>query len=145
MIIFTILAVRLVNGPDNATGRVEVYYNGTWGTVCDDFWDIDDARVVCRQLGFRNALDAYRRAHYGQGTGPIFLDNVHCRGDESALISCSYREVSYHSCDHSEDAGVRCGNTGGECCVCQVPNRYISELTLYFEKLLAFLYKIYIT
>ena len=113
MIIFTILAVRLVNGPDNASGRVEVYYNGTWGTVCDDFWGIDDAQVVCRQLGFRNALGAYRRAHYGQGTGPIFLDNVRCRGDESALISCSYSKVSYHSCDHSEDAGVRCGDTRG--------------------------------
>ena len=105
---FTILAVRLVDGPDNATGRVEVYYNGTWGTVCDNSWDIYDASVVCRQLGFRYALDANRRARYGEGTGPIFLANVNCWGDESALISCSYGAVR---CDHSEDAGVRCGNT----------------------------------
>ena len=103
------LAVRLVDGPDNATGRVEVHYNGTWGTICDDDWDIYDASVVCRQLGFRFALDANRRARYGQGTGPIFFGNIHCQGDESALISCSYRGVTYKSC---EDAGVRCGNIG---------------------------------
>ena len=112
MIKFSILAVRLVDGSYHA-GRVEVYYNGTWGTVCDDDWDINDAIVVCRQLGFPYALNAYRRAHYGQGTGPIFLNSVNCLGDESALISCSYREVIDYICDHSEDAGVRCGNTRG--------------------------------
>ena len=105
------LVVRLVDGPDNATGRVEVYYNGTWGTVCDDDWDIYDASVVCRQLGFRYALDANRHARYGKGTGSIFLANVNCLGNESALISCSYEEVRYRSCDHREGAGVRCGNT----------------------------------
>ena len=112
MIKFLILAVRLVDGSYHA-GRVEVYYNGTWGTVCDDDWNINDAIVVCRQLGFPYALNAYRRAHYGQGTGPIFLNSVNCLGDESALISCSYREVINYICDHSEDAGVRCGNTRG--------------------------------
>ena len=113
MIIFTFLAVRLVDGPENATGRVEVYYNGTWGTVCDDDWDINDALVVCRQLGFRYALVAYRRAHYGQGTGAILLDDIDCLGNESALLSCSHGGVGNHNCAHSEDAGVRCGNTKG--------------------------------
>ena len=109
---FAILAVRLVGDSYN-TGRVEVYYNGTWGTVCDDNWNINNARVVCRQLGFRYALNVYRNAHYGQGTGPILLDNVSCEGSESSLFSCNHIGVGNHNCRHSEDVGVRCGNIGG--------------------------------
>ena len=115
LIVFTILAVRLVGGSHNE-GRVEVYYNGTWGTVCGDNWDIDAALVVCRQLGFCYALNAYRYARYGQGTGPILLDYVNCLGSESSLFSCSHRGVGLinNNCDHSKDAGVQCGNNGGE-------------------------------
>lgn len=63
--LLNILDVRLVGGLDNATGRVEVYYNGSWGTVCDDGWDLNDAHVVCRELGFRHALGVYGSARYG--------------------------------------------------------------------------------
>ena len=113
MIIFSVLAVRLINGSHNA-GRVEVYYNGSWGTVCDDSWGIDEARVVCRQLGFRYALNASGSARYGEGTGSILLDDVKCLGNESSLFSCNHSGVGNHNCYHYKDAGVRCGNTGGE-------------------------------
>ena len=112
LIIFLILAVRLVNGSSNA-GRVEVYYNGTWGTVCDNYWDIKDAGVVCKQLGFRYALNAYQRAHYGEGTGPIMLDNVNCLGSESSLFSCGHGGVGKHYCSHKKDASVQCDNIEG--------------------------------
>ena len=111
-IIAAVLAVRLAGG-SYSTGRVEVYYNGTWGTVCDDGWNINNARVVCRQLGFRYALNAYRSVHYSQGTGPILLDDVSCEGSELSLFSCNHRGVGNHNCDHNEDVGVRCGNIGG--------------------------------
>ena len=115
LIIFTGLAVRLVGGPDNTTGRVEIYYNGTWGTVCDSGWDINNAHVVCRQLGFLYAQNAYYSARYGQGTGPILFTWVSCRGSESSLFSCHHSGVGNRGyCDHSRDASVRCGNTGGE-------------------------------
>ena len=47
-------------------------------------------------------------AIFGQGTGPILLDNVHCTGTETTLLSCPNNGVGIHNCQHTEDAGVRC-------------------------------------
>ena len=101
--------VRLVGGNGVNTGRVEVYYNYTWGTVCDDDWDLNDAVVVCRQLGFPGAISSFCCAVFGQGTGPIWLGNVRCTGSETSLSSCSHRGWGRpFSCSHGEDAGVIC-------------------------------------
>jgi hypothetical protein len=93
---------------------VEVYISDTWGTVCDDAWDLNDARVVCRQLGFQDAEAALEDNEFGQGTGPIWLDEVACGGCESSLFSCSHDGVGIHNCGHHEDAGVRCTNAEGK-------------------------------
>ena len=99
--------IRLVGGSSDFEGRVEIFY-GQWGTVCDDFWDLNDATVVCRQLGYLRAVFAYRTSQFGQGTGPIWLDNIHCTGTESRLDQCPHNGIGVHNCIHFEDAGVRC-------------------------------------
>ena len=101
-------SVRLIGGATEYEGRVEFYYNGQWGTVCDDSWDINDATVVCRQLHFTGANAALRLAPFGAGTGPIWLDNVLCTGSEQGLNECPHNGFGSHDCSHSEDAGVRC-------------------------------------
>ena len=50
--------VRLMGGHNSSEGRVEIYYDGQWGTVCDNQWDINDATVVCNSLGFPGAASA---------------------------------------------------------------------------------------
>ena len=92
-------------------GRVEVFINGQWGTVCDDLWSLEDGNVACRQLGLGPATAVRNTAAFGQGLGSILMDDVECRGDEPSLISCQY--VSHHNCRHQEDAGVVCSPQNG--------------------------------
>ena len=102
--------IRLVGGSGPHEGRVEVYHNGAWGTVCDDGWDLQDATVVCHQLGYGTARGALGFAAFGEGRGPIWYDNVRCSGSEANLTQCTHDGLGVHNCLHSEDAGVICAS-----------------------------------
>ena len=116
--VYSIARVRLVNGSNPYTGRVEVYTNSTggldnaqWGSICDDAWDIQDARVVCHQLGYPDVVNVSLSAHYGEGTGPIWLDNVHCLGTEHNIFTCPHNGIGENNCVHSEDASLECSGS----------------------------------
>ena len=102
--------LRLVGGSSEAEGRVEVFHSGHWGTVCGRGWDLQDATVVCRQLGYGRAVGALGGAAFGWGSGSIWYDNVNCNGSEASLTQCVHRGLGVHDCYHRQDAGVICGS-----------------------------------
>ncbi|XP_062511758.1 deleted in malignant brain tumors 1 protein-like [Corticium candelabrum] len=99
-------SVRLADGNTPNEGRVEIYHNGRWGTVCDDYWTSTNGRVVCKQLGYRYYLG---RRYNRPGSGSIWMDNVRCSASDLRLRDCSFRGWGSHNCDHSDDVGVICG------------------------------------
>jgi hypothetical protein len=105
-------AIRLVGASSSGEGRVEVFHNGYWGTVCNDGFNKDDAKVVCRQLGYQTSSPiAYSSDKYGEGSGKIWMTNVECSGSESRLVDCKKSDWGFvYFCSHSQDVGVNCEN-----------------------------------
>ncbi|XP_009302680.1 macrophage receptor MARCO isoform X5 [Danio rerio] len=95
--------VRLVGS--STRGRVEVFYQNVWGTVCDDSFDNLDALVVCRMLGFQRSTQVYTD---GSGSGRIWLDELRCTGTESSIFNCPHAGMGINNCGHGEDVGVSC-------------------------------------
>ncbi|XP_029945294.1 galectin-3-binding protein A-like isoform X2 [Salarias fasciatus] len=100
--------VRLSGSTDASEGRVEVYHEGRWGTVCDDNWDMAEAQVVCRQLNFPGAKSLIIGRQYQQAPGPIWLDDINCKGTEKHLVNCEFKSWGETDCSHKEDVGVVC-------------------------------------
>ncbi|NXA39889.1 NETR protein, partial [Eudromia elegans] len=89
-------------------GRVEVYHDGKWGTICDDQWDDRDAEVVCRQLGLSGPATLASEGDFSAGQGFILLDDVACTGTELSLLDCAHSDWGQHDCSHAEDVGIHC-------------------------------------
>ncbi|XP_041809798.1 lysyl oxidase homolog 3B isoform X2 [Chelmon rostratus] len=103
------IKIRLTGYPrKHNEGRIELFYKGEWGTICDDDFSIANANVLCRQLGFVSATGWTHSAKYGKGQGKIWLDNVLCNGGEKSIEFCKSRGWGNSDCTHDEDAGVVC-------------------------------------
>ncbi|KAL4223331.1 hypothetical protein ACF0H5_016802 [Mactra antiquata] len=103
----TSIQFRLVNGTSSQKGRLEMTFDGvTWGTVCDDYFDANAAKVACRSLGLPSSHARVIRPT--PGTGSIFLDDVICTGSEMNLLDCQHHDIRENNCAHNEDVGVSC-------------------------------------
>ena len=85
-----------------------MYYDGVWGTVCDDGFDFSDADVVCRELGYPGAIDYFCCAAYGIGNGPIWLSNLGCTGGEASVFDCTHSGFGNHNCEDGQQVAVQC-------------------------------------
>ena len=107
--------VRLVSGAGPHDGRLEIFHNDRWGTVCNDFWDQKDSLVVCRQLGYssvENVFNALESHEIGDQGMDIWLDNVHCVGNETRLADCRRNAWGDNNCGHGEDVALTCSSAG---------------------------------
>lgn len=93
-------------GPNHCSGLVKVFYNDTRGIVFTDGWDLKEAQVVYRQLGCWKAISALHKTHFGQGSDPIWLNDVDCEGSEASLFECKVKSCQKNTCNHGEDTSV---------------------------------------
>lgn len=113
-ICFETATVRLEGGKYDYLGNVEVYANGQWRPVCDNLWDVKDAEVVCRQLGFSAVERPRRESYFGSPLSTAIMNNFECIGDEESLLDCNYNDAVENMCGSENTAGVVCKHTEGE-------------------------------
>ena len=101
-----VLPVRLADGKDQYSGRVEIYRNGVWGTVCNSNWTETNGRIVCQQLFDIRSVEI--DLSVSVGAGPILMDNVDCSSGQTNLLACSHNGFGYHNCGHLEDVRIKC-------------------------------------
>lgn len=104
--------LRLAAGRGPCEGRVEVKLRGRWGTVADATWTMEDAEVVCQQLGCGSAAGVYHGSKFGPAEGPINLAVVNCRGNECVLWDCAIQGWGPYDDHHDHDTAVVCQGKG---------------------------------
>ncbi|XP_052821548.1 deleted in malignant brain tumors 1 protein [Octopus bimaculoides] len=101
--------IRL-NGATEGIGLVEVFMNGSWTSICDDYWDLNDAKVVCRQLCYdeKYALPSINTQYQPPPRYPIGITKLNCQGTESKITDCPYTANNDANCSQSEASAVSC-------------------------------------
>lgn len=109
--------VRLVgSGTVASQGRVEVFHNGVWGTICNSYWyynwGMAQANVVCRQLGYDGAIVVPSSTAFGSGKGVTWMNRLSCNGDEKSIKACRHAGWGVESCNRRYHASVICKPLG---------------------------------
>ncbi|XP_023207049.1 scavenger receptor cysteine-rich type 1 protein M130-like isoform X5 [Xiphophorus maculatus] len=103
-------SVRLVQGTNRCSGRLEVKTNQSWSSVCEKDFDLQDAEVVCREIGCGHP-SVHQGALYGEAEAPVGSREFLCEGSESALLNCSSRKSSgRNSCSPGQAVGLTCSD-----------------------------------
>ena len=133
--------IRIVGGANEQEGIIEIMYQGVWGTICADGWDDIDATVVCRELGYSHG-SITRQAQFGSGSGPVWLHQVGCLGNESKLSHCIHPGAgNVGNCSHTQDAGVQCSTITGKNLIvlCEYNFRIATSSALYCTYIMRYL------
>ena len=105
-------SIRLVGGPNAHEGHAEIYLLGHWVAACFQYWDLVDATMVCRQLGYPAALTIQNNAaqtFFGGENKYLWLQDLRCNGNESSIIQCSHGMTSLYSCPYNRDSVICSG------------------------------------
>ncbi|XP_077991287.1 scavenger receptor cysteine-rich domain-containing protein DMBT1-like isoform X3 [Glandiceps talaboti] len=115
--------IRLSGGKTPFEGRVEVFYNGSWGTICRDGWHEQDAYIVCKELGFPGAMvtinsNLDQASPFREGDGYIWFKDIDCSGSEGTIFDCEKEEGPFNpnyqgknndsTCSHEHDVWLYC-------------------------------------
>ncbi|PFX29780.1 Lysyl oxidase-like 2 [Stylophora pistillata] len=101
--------VRIRGGANHLEGRVEVFHDGKWGTVCADGWGIEEAMIVCRQLNLGFASDAITNQTFSQTDLEVIMSGVQCHVNDISIYNCEHDEWTNTTCsDKKKSAGVAC-------------------------------------
>ncbi|XP_066015734.1 uncharacterized protein [Pocillopora verrucosa] len=125
---FCKVPVRLNGANVEYGGRVEVFYKGKWGKICTNGWDFNDAQVICRQLGFEEALAEFIGSNVEDGNITSVMVDVSCNGEEVELASCARTDGKLNV------PGQCRGDGKGSQALCQPKNREVlGKENLYFD------------
>ena len=97
-----------MNGIGSNEGRIEVYHNQIWGTICGQSFDLIAGEAICRQLGYSNVITVYGSARYKKGYGPVWLANLQCPLSAKTILECQHSGWGNNNCNHGEDASILC-------------------------------------